>query len=132
LAPRDRRDVQVTVYNSEHQTERDSLFFPPYILSDWPSAMPPPATSNELPPFQPDLMVGGLEVGVLVGVCLFGVHCVQTYMYLCSFKKDPWSMKAVVSRIANFFIEFRLEIIGRFYLSGAYFNVLFDRSIPVF
>ncbi|KAF5361633.1 hypothetical protein D9758_007273 [Tetrapyrgos nigripes] len=46
--------------------------------------------------FVVDLTIGSLEVGALITSCLFGVTCVQTYLYFRHLKADPWGMVLLV------------------------------------
>ncbi|KAJ6515635.1 hypothetical protein C8R45DRAFT_957166 [Mycena sanguinolenta] len=49
------------------------------------------------PPFNPDVTLGALEIGVLVSYVLFGITTVQTYIYSTRFPDDPWKLKAFVA-----------------------------------
>jgi hypothetical protein len=82
--------------------ERSGHSFPPsWFSSSYPNM--PPFTISAFPPFNPDLMVGALEIGSLVAVCLFGVTSVQTYMYFSHFTADPRGITLTVRKICNFF-----------------------------
>ncbi|KAF7355528.1 hypothetical protein MSAN_01469800 [Mycena sanguinolenta] len=49
------------------------------------------------PPFNPNVTLGALEIGVLVSYVLFGITTVQTYIYSTRFPDDPWKLKAFVA-----------------------------------
>ncbi|KAF5310405.1 hypothetical protein D9758_018889 [Tetrapyrgos nigripes] len=56
----------------------------------------PSLTTDAFGAFDVDLNIGSLEVGVLIAACLFGVTCVQTFLYFHHFKADPWGMTLLV------------------------------------
>lgn len=44
-----------------------------------------------------DLSLGAIEVGVMISTMLYGINCVQVYMYYIRDKpKDPWYIQALV------------------------------------
>ncbi|KIJ67008.1 hypothetical protein HYDPIDRAFT_26418 [Hydnomerulius pinastri MD-312] len=52
---------------------------------------------SQIPGFDPNLILGPVELGVVFASILFGCAVVQTYVYYKKFPKDPWRIKALVA-----------------------------------
>jgi hypothetical protein len=51
--------------------------------------------SPRIPP--PHSTQGALFIGTAISGVLFGVSCLQTFIYATTYKKDPWQLKTLVS-----------------------------------
>ncbi|KAE8226261.1 hypothetical protein CF319_g1121 [Tilletia indica] len=70
-----------------------------------------------------DLSLGGLFIGVILNVLLFGFSCVQIYLYSTNFKHDTWKIKAMAYSIFCFdFLNSLFDVIFLYRLLVTHFG----------